>query len=64
MASAEFASHEGLEGPALLDALFREKDVQPIRSVDDLACEGIFETDAELAEFLTWIRAERNANLA
>lgn len=61
---AEFASHEDLEGPALLEALLREKDVQPIRSIDELACDGIFDTDEELDEFLAWIRAEREANLA
>lgn len=58
ISGAEFASHEALEGPALLDALLREKGVQPIRSVDELACDGIFDTDEELEEFLTWIRAE------
>ncbi len=62
--SAEFARREGLEGPALLEALLREKDIQPIRSVNDLACEGIFDTDQELDEFLTWVTAERRANLA
>lgn len=62
--SAEFARQEELEGPALLEALLREKDVQPIRSVNDLACEGIFDTDHELDEFLTWVTAERRANLA
>ena len=39
---AEFAWQENLEGPALLEALLREKGVAPIRSVDELACEGIF----------------------
>jgi hypothetical protein len=62
--SAEFDRQEGLEGPALLEALLREKDVRPIRSVSDLACEDIFETDQELAEFLTWVTAERRANLS
>ncbi|NKQ58413.1 hypothetical protein HFP15_36735 [Amycolatopsis sp. K13G38] len=62
--SAEQPSHEGLDGPAHLAALVAEKDVQPIRSVDDLACEGVFETDDELDEFLAWVSAERKANLA
>ncbi|NKQ57591.1 hypothetical protein HFP15_32485 [Amycolatopsis sp. K13G38] len=62
--SAEQPSHEGLDGPALLAALVAEKDVQPIRSVDDLACEGVFETEQELDEFLAWVSAERKANLA
>ncbi|MDQ3600171.1 MAG: hypothetical protein M3408_02730 [Actinomycetota bacterium] len=61
---AEFVSHEGLEGPALLEALLREKDVQPICSVDELACDEIFDTDEELDEFLTWVRVERRSNLA
>jgi len=56
--------HKGLEGRELLDALLREKNVQPIQSVDDLACDGIFETDDELDEFLAWVTAERRANLA
>ncbi|WP_406640120.1 hypothetical protein [Amycolatopsis sp. WGS_07] len=62
--SAEQPAHEGLDGPALRDALFAEKDVQPIRSVDDWACEGIFESDDELHEFQEWVAAERKANLA
>ncbi|TVT20702.1 hypothetical protein LWP59_33835 [Amycolatopsis acidiphila] len=44
----ERASHEGLDGPALRDALFAEKVVHPIRSVDDWAREGIFDSDDEL----------------
>ncbi|MTD53868.1 hypothetical protein [Amycolatopsis pithecellobii] len=62
--NAEQSSHDGLDGPALRDALFAEKGVQPIRSVDDLACEGIFESDDELHEFQAWVAAERKANLA
>ncbi|WP_236790682.1 hypothetical protein [Amycolatopsis sp. GM8] len=62
--NAEHPSHEELDGPALRDALFAEKNVQPIRSVDDWACEDIFESDEELHEFLAWVAAERQANLA
>ena len=28
-----------------MESLLREKDVQPIRSVDDSVCEGIFDAD-------------------
>ncbi len=45
-----------------IDELFR--DVKPIGSIDDLAAAGVFESDDELDEFLAWVRAERNANLA
>jgi hypothetical protein len=43
--SAEFARKGGLEGPVLVGSLLREKDVQPIRSVDDSVCAGIFDAD-------------------
>lgn len=62
--NAEQPSHEELDGPALLEALLADKDVQPIRSVDDLAGDDAFESDEELEEFLAWVSAERKANLA
>lgn len=62
--NAEQPSHEGLDGPALLDALMDDKHVRPIESVDELAGEGIFDTDEELGEFLSWVSAERKAHLA
>lgn len=45
-----------------IDELFRAVD--PIESIDDLAAPSVFESDQELDEFLAWVRAERNANLA
>jgi hypothetical protein len=36
----------------------------PAQSARDLICDGIFDTDEELDEFLTFIYAERRANLA
>ncbi|MYW97201.1 hypothetical protein G3I59_42955 [Amycolatopsis rubida] len=62
--NAEQPAHEGLDGPALRDALFAGKDVQPIRSVDEWAREDIFESVDELHEFRDWVAAERKANLA
>jgi len=47
-----------------LDEQVRRRGLKPIRSVDDLACDGVFDTDEELDEFLAWYRAERQANLA
>jgi len=52
------------ERQATLDELFRAKDAQPVRSADDLACDGIFETDEELEEFLAYTYAARRADLA
>ena len=52
------------ERQATLDELFRAKKARPIRSADDLACDGIFETDEELEEFLAYTYAARRADLA
>lgn len=48
--------------PASLDELFH--DVPPIQSVDDLAFEGVFDSDEELDEFLAFIYAARHASVA
>ena len=47
---------------ANLEGLFR--GVRPIQSVDELAAPEIFESDDELDEFLTAVRAHRNVDLA
>ncbi|HSV65864.1 MAG TPA: hypothetical protein VLJ59_08175 [Mycobacteriales bacterium] len=54
--------HTALPEPLTVEELFRH--VQPIRSADDLACEGIFETDAELDEFLAHVVTARHSDLA
>jgi hypothetical protein len=51
-------------GRVSVDELVRRKGVQPIRSADDLACDGIFETDEELDEFLAHVTEMRRADLA
>ncbi len=45
-----------------IEAVF--KDVPQIEAISDLAIPGFFESDEELDEFLTWHRAERDAQLA
>lgn len=57
------SSGEWIARAALEEALRRE-GVQPIRSADDLACEGIFDTDEELDEFLEFTYAARRADIA
>lgn len=49
-------------GVPSVDELFR--DVQPVETVEDLACDGIFESDEELDEFLAYTYASRRADLA
>jgi hypothetical protein len=38
--------------------------IQPIESAEDLACDGVFESDEELEEFLTYTYSARRADLA
>lgn len=52
------------EAQANLDEIFRAKNVRPIESADDLACDGIFDTDEELNEFLEYTYAARRRDLA
>lgn len=47
-----------------LDEQVRRRGLKPIRSVDDLACEGIFDTDEELDEFLAFTYAARRSDVA
>jgi len=47
-----------------IEELARRQGVHPIRSVEDLAAPGIFETDEELEEFLAHVAANRRADLA
>lgn len=52
------------ERRATLEELLRTKAVQPIESAEDLACDGVFESDKELEEFLACTYAARRAGLA
>jgi hypothetical protein len=52
-----------LDGPELAEELARRKNVRPIASANDLACDGIFDTDGELTEFLEQTYAARRADL-
>lgn len=42
----------------------RRKGIRPIQSADDLAHDGIFDTDEELDAFLAHVAAVRHADLA
>jgi len=47
-----------------VDELARRTGLHPVRSAGDLACDGIFETDEELDEFLAHVAEMRRADLA
>lgn len=53
-----------VERQATLDAIFQAVNAQPTESIEDLACDGLFESDEELDEFLAFTYAARRAELA
>lgn len=62
--SANFEYHPPRAGLVPLEELARGKNVRPITSADDLAADGIFETDQELDEFLAHVARQRHTDLA
>jgi hypothetical protein len=62
--SADYADEPPERGPVSIDELARRKHVQPIQSADDLAQDGVFDTDEELDAFLAHVYATRHADLA
>lgn len=51
-------------GVVSIDEQARRKGVRPIASADDLAQDGVFDTDEELDAFLAHVAAMRHADLA
>jgi hypothetical protein len=51
-------------GTESLDEQARRKGIHPIQSADDLAQDGIFDTDEELDAFLAHVAEMRHADLA
>jgi hypothetical protein len=47
-----------------LDEQVRRLGLRPVKSLDDVARDDVFESDEELDAFLAWYHAERQANLA
>jgi hypothetical protein len=61
---AEHPEHRQSDGPIAVDELARRKRVRPITSAEDLACDGIFDSDEELDEFLAHVSAMRHSDIA
>jgi len=52
------------EEHAALHELARRQGVRPVESADDLAADGVFDSDEELDEFLAALSAWRCADIA
>lgn len=51
-------------GPASVEELARRKGIKHVKTIDELACDGVFDTDDEVEEFLAFVAEQRHANLA
>jgi hypothetical protein len=51
-------------GTESIDEQARRKGVRPVQSPDDLAQDGVFDSDEELEAFLAHVAATRHADLA
>jgi hypothetical protein len=59
---AEYAAQQSGHSAESIDEQARRKAVRPIQSADDLAQDGIFDTDEELDAFLAHVAAMRHAD--
>lgn len=51
-------------GSVPVEELARRKGVRPVESVEDMAQDGVFDSDEELEEFLEHVYAARHEDLA
>ena len=62
--SADHGAYPQDDNDVPIEELARRQGVRPIKSVDELARDGIFESVGELEEFLAEVRAMRRASLS
>ena len=62
--SADRLPERGAAEHVPVEELLRRQGVNPIESVDELACPDLFESDDELDEFIAFVRASRHTGLA
>jgi hypothetical protein len=51
-------------GPASVDQLARRKSIEHIKTIEEIGCDGVFDSDEEVEEFLAFVTEQRHANLA
>jgi hypothetical protein len=61
---ADYEAQPPRGGSVSIEELARRKGVRPVESVEDMAQDGVFESDEELEEFLAHVYAARHADLA
>ena len=62
--SADYAGESPEARPESIEEQVRRKGIRPVESVEDMAQDGVFESDEEVEQFLAHVYAARHADLA
>lgn len=60
---ADYAGRSPEARPESIDEQVRRKGIRPVKSIEDMAQDGVFESDEELEQFLAHVYAARHADL-
>lgn len=62
--SAEESAQPPQRGSVTLDEMARRQGIRSVESVEEMAQDGVFDSDGELEEFLDHVYAARHEDLA
>lgn len=62
--SADYAEESPEGRPESIEEQVKRKGVGPVECVEDMAQDGVFESDEEVEQFLAHVYAARHADLA
>jgi hypothetical protein len=62
--SAGYAGESPGARPESIDEQVKRKGIRPVESVEDMAQDGVFESDEELEQFLAHVYAARHTDVA
>ncbi len=61
---ADYTGESPEARPESIEEQVRRKGIRPVESVEDMAQDGVFESDEEVEQFLAHVYAARHADLA
>jgi hypothetical protein len=62
--STGYAGESPETRPESIDEQVKRKGIRPVESIEDMAQDGVFESDEEVEQFLAHVYAARHADLA
>ncbi len=62
--NTDYAGESPEARPESIDEQVKRKGIRPVKSIEDMAQDGVFESDEEVEQFLAHVYAARHADLA